>query len=425
MGYRKKYRIYAIAKLAILLIFAVLYIREPWYVERTLSIRTSPGEYRFCYYVPGREVSVTADREEIISSVSWEEMEAGTVVWIELKIETESQTGSDEFTIRFVNAGGSKIRSQETLDEGSKGVQWAGEYTYKETDERENGYYFASANPCALTTGWLTRAENHWDIGLKLLYGTSAIGGALVWFVMWIADRVQRKAGRKNVLQKYARQRTMVENYLAGNWKPEEHKEIVRWMERQMGGCRFFSDFVCWAVVVALGDVLILELVMGDGRGSVALMTILAAALFLALLQIRYRNILQRINQMVNDDPLAAFWCYEQYRFHIFEREDWKLVDLNFAVFMNHRGDWEEAAALAEEIWKNLGQSCRSGIHYLQYHYIQYSNYHFLKNEEAAKEHLKLAKEELARERGNKYYREVEARIAKLEGERESSVERQ
>lgn len=352
------------------LIAVALFLRAPIYMERTLRILTVPGEYRLCYYVPGELAALEGDRDDMIQSVSWEEWGDGTLLRVELTKASQYVTSDDVLTIRFVNKG-KEMGSQEALSE--EAVQWAGEYPFLVSDQREEGYYLTARERYSGLTG-MSWVENKWDAESRARYGVVAAGGLVLMVFLellgWLLRMVYR---RRN--QRYRGLRNYVERYLAEHWREEEHPEYARWIKKRMRHRRFPLYFLH-----VMGVPLMAVCLFGAEHmsGSLLLWGIAAAAAAYVWAVFWALQTISKINEISEEAGSAAVWCYYSYKFDNLVESVWLLADMNLAAYMSKDQNYQESRIFANSLWNNFGRKRKKGGQYLQYHQIQYRNCHFL-----------------------------------------------
>lgn len=408
MKHKKEFFLFFLAQAAIIAVFTVLCIRAPLCVSRTFSIITAPGQYRLCYYVPGEILSVTGSREDLIQSVTWEPFGNGTLLQAELEKTSNYSSSEDSLSILF-KARGTRMQPQEALTEDLDAVRWTREYSSEVWADLDEGYLLTSTASQSSFTGW-PWTENTWSFDLKIRYGSFAFF-SLVCFLIFMGVHALSGAIKRKKGKKYRGLKETLMNYLNGHWRMEEHRSSARWIQKKMRRRRAF-DYIRILLLGLLVGWWFLE--MYRERLDLSGLIVQAAALILAcwaavivweLLAIR------SINKLAEKDPMAAFWCAYQRRFDQFIELNWSLLDMNFAAYMRRNGTSRDSAQFADALWNLLGQKCRGGVYYLQYHYTQYRNYQVLEQEETAAMHLKLVKKELPRRKKNAFYQDIKRRL--------------
>lgn len=107
-------------------------------------------------------------------------------------------------------------------------------------------------------------------------------------------------------------------------------------------------------------------------------------------LRIKYNN----ISNLFQTRPCLAIWCEYKLRNFAGDEYRWSIAALTFPAYMTKNQTFVESAFLADRIWE-LYHRKNKGIYHLQYHYIQFCNFHYLGNEFIAQYHLEMINTEL------------------------------
>jgi hypothetical protein len=418
MRHKKELWIRRCIQIGIILILVVLAIKLPSNMERKLTILTTSGESRMCYYIPGNLVSIDSDEENLIQSVTKESRGYGTLLQIELYNDPYIPAPIDHISICYTKLG-KKEQSQKVLTEDLESVQWAKEYPVTVVDGLDDGYYMtAKSLDAGLISGTiLTSSNRNTDQQVDyIIYIIYIIIATITLIILELIAKIliynQRKRNRR-----YQELRDFLDDYLVQRWREEEHWNYAVWMKKIVRNRRCIFDmsfilfvplFMCLLAIYDYFNLTMHEMTLG---------IVLIAVVICVYDEIRIIKTIYKLNEIAKNDGLAAVWCYYNFKFnHPIERI-WSRLDMNFSMYMNKAHDYETSIIFADLLWNKLKYNRNSGSYYVQYHLLQYKNFHMLGKEDEATYHLEQTEKELVRNPNKKYYKLVTEQINKIKHE--------
>ena len=402
---------YLIAEYIILIGGIVLWVAWPNKIIRDLSVALNPGENRIVYFVPGDLAKVNILEKNTDFNVRSEKFEKGTILLLQIDHADFAIGDTCHISIEFYYRGAG-VRRQEKLSETMSSVQWVkngSQYIYPDFEE---GYCFGSANYGTDESGYYSEKEVlQNDVKMYFLY--ISIGAAAILFLGEPTVIRKRPDKKRNSIKDDLSLEHFLKSYLDQHADREIPDEIRKWTAKII---KKYKKMIYRAYRCLIFSTITGGLVFHTSLLSLFLFEILFVLLWVLTSAFAVWKYQRKINKKVAEinkmNPMAAMWCRYELNDVYGGGKKWGLSDLRFAEFMLKNQDYEAALFWSDKIWNLYGKK-NKGWWYLEYHYLQFSSFHFLNKKEEEEYHLNIVKKELKENSGRFFNKSFYTRISK------------
>lgn len=390
---RKKNRLMVLIECVIMVFFIMLWIFYPNTVVRNLTITLNPEENRIVYYVPGNLISAEVSSDQVTYELKTEEYENGNILSVSINAEHTSSDLNALLTVTYQYSGPAAGRQLKFTQEMLP-IQWAREYSAYQYPDYAQGYYFASLQKGETGAGHYRVGEVS-DDSIKMLFLYIAVGA----FVVLCLDP-SRSQPKTDMTQRkrhpcYMELNRFIEEYVQNYDERDIPAKYTSWVKRRIQIHNIIQNCLCRLLIffpvtgglifhASILHVIIYELIF--------LCLWLISCIICVWSSLRLKN--KNISNLFQTRPCLAIWCEYKLRNFAGDEYRWSIAALTFPAYMTKNQTFVESAFMADRIWK-LYHRKNKGIYHLQYHYIQFCNFHYLGNEFIAQYHLEMINTEL------------------------------